>query len=58
MQEQLETAGLHTNLTELMDVSIGFMNYIQSIGGKEQLLKDIENNDIDAIAKWLPFAYA
>jgi len=58
ISEQLEKAGLIASITELTDVSVSFAKYIESIGGREQMLKDIKNNNIDVVAKWMPFAYA
>ncbi len=35
-----------------------FGKYIDSIGGTEKMYNDICNQDINAVSKWMPFAYA
>ncbi len=50
--------GLKKRTKELSDKSVNFANYIESIGGIEQMLDDIKNNKINSVSKWLPFNYA
>jgi tetratricopeptide (TPR) repeat protein len=49
---------LRAGLNALFDDSVHFEQYIDDIGGIEQMIEDIENNNISAIARWMPFAYA
>jgi tetratricopeptide (TPR) repeat protein len=39
-------------------MSIGFDKYIDSIGGVDQMLEDVAAQNISAVSRWLPFAYA
>jgi tetratricopeptide (TPR) repeat protein len=63
LEQQSKQTGLSINklkvsIDNLSNASTHFAIYIDSIGGIEQMLKDIKNKDVNAIAKWLPFAYA
>lgn len=49
---------LRAKLKELCVQSTSFATYIETIGGIKQMEQDIVNEDINAICKWLPFAYA
>ena len=46
------------SLNEVIKDSQGFKIYIQERGGKEKLMKDMEEQNIESIIRWLPFSYA
>ena len=49
---------LEEKLTDLTKSSSSFSHYIDSIGGRNQIRRDIEEENIDAVARLLPFTYA
>jgi len=53
-----EIIKLENVLSDLTEKSINFSMYIESIGGLEKMLNDINVNDINEVAKWMPFSYA
>ena len=53
-----EILKLKDYLSQLVSIEESFSSYIDSIGGWDAMLEDIENEDYLAITKWLPFSYA
>ena len=53
-----EVEKLKTFTHKLTNKSAHFEEYIRFIGGIEQMMIDIEKQDINAVARWMPFAYA
>jgi hypothetical protein len=53
-----EIDNLKTTVRNLSSQSAYFTEYIDFIGGIEQMLQDVQNQNIDAVSKWMPFAYA
>jgi hypothetical protein len=47
-----------TKLRELSEQSDSFAEYIHCIGGIDQMKMDIEDRNIKAITRWLPFGYS
>ena len=58
VQAREEMERLESSCEELAANSGGFARYLDEIGGQEQLFEDIKNQDIGAIARWMPFEYA
>lgn len=58
IQRELSNFGVLRSVDELCEKSSGFKEYIDSVCDPDQMMSDIDNKDVERIAKWLPFSYA
>ena len=56
--DSAETDSLQKMVDDLTGESEHFAEYIESIGGMEQMLNEIATQNTSAVSKWMPFAYA
>ena len=56
-KRELSIDRIRYDLIKLTEVE-SFGTYINAIGGWDRMNEDLDNEDISAIIKWLPFAYA